>query len=153
MEFCILRIKSRFEQESQTSKPSKHGCLEAYEYAFPNGLQHWFVDSECSTHITYDRSAFTSYSTMKISVVSRMGCLSEWAEQFLTLCARIYNKSIRKPFSAESMATALYVRNQVTTLALPDNTTSYHIWHGKAPGLSHIRVIGSQCWYVLPSSN
>ena len=41
----------------------------------------------------------------------------------------------------------------VTSRSLPSNTTSYHIWFGKAPDLSHMRVFASQCWYVLPKKD
>ena len=62
----------------------------------------------------------------------------------------LYHKNIEKRFWAEAMATAVYVRNRVTSRALPANTTPHHIWHGTTPNLSHLRVFGSQCWYVVP---
>ena len=65
----------------------------------------------------------------------------------------LHDKSLPKKFWAEALATAVYVRNRVTSRSLPSNTTPYHIWFGKAPDLSHMRVFGSQCWYVLPKKD
>lgn len=48
------------------------------------------------------------------------------------------------------MATPVYICNWVTIRALLANTASYQIWLGKSPDLSHMRVFGSHCWYVLP---
>lgn len=63
----------------------------------------------------------------------------------------LHHKGIEKRFWAEAIATAVYVRNRVTSRALPSNTTPHHLWHGKAPNLSHVRVFGAQCWYVVPN--
>ena len=65
----------------------------------------------------------------------------------------LHEKSLPKKFWAEALATAVYVRNRVTSRSLPSNITPYHIWFGKAPDLSHMRVFGSQCWYVLPKKD
>ena len=62
----------------------------------------------------------------------------------------LHHKSIEKRFWAEALATAVYTRNRVTSRALPDNITPHHIWHGKTPDLSHMRVFGSKCWYIVP---
>eukprot|EP00171_Calliarthron_tuberculosum_P022031 IDg22031t1 len=41
----------------------------------------------------------------------------------------LHHKSVEKRFWAEALATAVYVRNRVTSRSLPKNTTPYHIWH------------------------
>ena len=61
----------------------------------------------------------------------------------------LHHKSISKRFWAEALATAVYIRNRCTTRALPANMTPHHIWYNEAPNLSHLRVFGSQCWYVV----
>ncbi len=63
------------------------------------------------------------------------------------------SRQVGKKFWAEALATAVYVRNRVTSRALPINTTPYHHWMGKVPNLSHFRVFGSKCWYVVPRKN
>ena len=62
----------------------------------------------------------------------------------------LYHHNIPKKFWAEALATAVYVRNRVTSRALPRNITPYYLWHGSKPDLSHLRVFGSKCWYVTP---
>ena len=64
----------------------------------------------------------------------------------------LHAKGLPKQFWAEALATAVYVRNRVTSRALPTNTTPHHIWHGNAPDLSHLRVFGCRCWYMIPKS-
>ena len=59
----------------------------------------------------------------------------------------LHYKSLPKHFWAEALATAVYVRNRVTSRSLPSNITPHHLWFGKSPDLSHMRVFGSQCWY------
>ncbi len=53
-------------------------------------------------------------------------------------------------FWAEALATAVYVRNRVTSRGLSAHITPHHIWMGCAPNLEHLRVFASRCWYVLP---
>lgn len=57
----------------------------------------------------------------------------------------------REKFRDEAIATTFYVLNRVTSRALPSNTTPYQIWHSSVPNVYHLRVFGSQCWYVLPN--
>ena len=60
------------------------------------------------------------------------------------------HKEINNRFWAQALATAVYVRNRVTSSVLPPNTIPHHKWMGKAPSLSHVRVFGSKGWYILP---
>ena len=62
----------------------------------------------------------------------------------------LHHKSMPKHFWAESLSTATYVLNRVTSRSLPPDETPHHRWYGSAPNLSHLRVFGAQCWYVLP---
>ena len=64
----------------------------------------------------------------------------------------LYAKNMEKPFWAEALQTAAYIRNRVTSRSLPNDTTPFHRWHGKVPNLSHTRIFGSRCHYILPRS-
>jgi len=60
--------------------------------------------------------------------------------------------SIPKPFWAEALSTAVYIRNRVTSTALPSDMTPHHIWHNRSPSVKHLRVFGCKCWYTLPKA-
>lgn len=62
----------------------------------------------------------------------------------------IYHANVHTKFWAESLSTAVYVRNCVTSRGLPPHTTPHDLWHEKPPNLSHLRTFGSEAWYVLP---
>jgi transposase InsO family protein len=57
-----------------------------------------------------------------------------------------------KKWWAEAVTTACYVKNRVTTVGLPSNTTPYEVWFGTRPNVSHLRVFGAKCWYVTPKA-
>jgi len=57
----------------------------------------------------------------------------------------LHHKNISKRFWGEAMATAVYVRNRVTSRSLPPKLTPYHLWYGTAPNISHLRIFGSPC--------
>eukprot|EP00171_Calliarthron_tuberculosum_P004153 IDg4153t1 len=57
----------------------------------------------------------------------------------------LHHKSVEKRFWAEALATAVYVRNRVTSRSLPPNMTPYHFWQNTSPDLSHMRVF----WIAL----
>ena len=60
------------------------------------------------------------------------------------------HKQVSKQFWAEALATAVHVRNRVTSRALPVDTTPHHIWMKTTPNIGHLRIFGSKCWYTLP---
>lgn len=62
----------------------------------------------------------------------------------------LHHKNMDRHFWAEALSTAVYIRNRVTSHGLPANITPHHLWMGSAPDLSHLRVFGSRCWYILP---
>ena len=64
----------------------------------------------------------------------------------------LHAKNMDKKFWAEALNTAVYIRNRAISRALPDCTTPYQRWHGTKPDLSHCRVFGSKCFYVLPKN-
>eukprot|EP00171_Calliarthron_tuberculosum_P022915 IDg22915t1 len=66
--------------------------------------------------------------------------------------AIMHHKGVGKRFWAEALSTAVYVRNRVTSRSLTADTTPHKIWMGTSPNVSHMRVFGSKCWYVIPSS-
>lgn len=61
-------------------------------------------------------------------------------------------ESIGKELWAEALNTAVYIRNRVASNSLPPRTTPHHRWHGSTPDLSHCRVFGSKCFYVVPKN-
>lgn len=60
------------------------------------------------------------------------------------------HKGLPKALWVEALSTAVYIRNRVTGRALRSNTTPFYLWTNQVPMLSHVRVPGSKCWYVLP---
>ena len=62
----------------------------------------------------------------------------------------LHSSGLSKEFWAEAVAAAVYIRNRVSSHALPNGETPYSRWIGKAPNLSHIRVFGCKCWHVIP---
>ncbi len=64
----------------------------------------------------------------------------------------LHTAKIEKRFWAEALSTAVYIRNRVTSRALPDNTTPYFRWMNQKPDLSHLRIFGCKCWYVIPKT-
>ena len=58
---------------------------------------------------------------------------------------------VPKRFWAEALSTALYIRNRVTSRALPSDRTPQHIRHCQASSLKHLRVFGCKCWYTVPT--
>ena len=64
----------------------------------------------------------------------------------------LHAKNLPKQFWAEALATAVYIRNRVTSKAIESDKTPHHLWKGLAPNLAHLRVFGSKCWYKIPPS-
>ncbi len=62
----------------------------------------------------------------------------------------LLSSHLSKDFWAEALATAVYVRNRVSTHTLPSGETSYHRWMRKSPNLAHIRLFCRKCLYILP---
>ena len=63
------------------------------------------------------------------------------------------HKEVSKVFWAEALSNAMYVRNQVTSRAIPAKMTPYHLWMKSVPNVGLLRVFGSKCWYTLPKHN
>lgn len=62
-------------------------------------------------------------------------------------------KGLPKCLRAEALSTVVYIRNCVTSNALPSKSSPHHIWYGHAPVLAHLRVFGCKCWYTVPKGN
>jgi len=54
---------------------------------------------------------------------------------------------------AGTIKTAVYIKNRVTSRALPVGKTPFELWTGNKPNVSHMRVFGSTCWVVLHKSH
>ena len=88
-----------------------------------------------------------AYTPQLNSVVERMN-------RTLVDCVRslLHLAQLDKKFWAEALGTAVYIRNRVISRSLPKNTAPYHLCMGESPHLSHLRVFGSKCWYIVPKS-
>ena len=64
----------------------------------------------------------------------------------------LQHMKVPKCFWAEALSTAVYIRNRVTSAALPSDITPHHLWKGFTPDISHLRVFGCKCWYTIPKS-
>ncbi len=53
-------------------------------------------------------------------------------------------KNAADEFWAEAVVTAAYIRNRMTSRSLPKNKTPFHLWFGKPPNISHLRMFGSK---------
>lgn len=102
------------------------------EYLCKNFKQH--LIEHCIQH-----QLTVKYIYQKNRVAERMKCTIFDLEHSM-----IHHKGIEKRCWAETMTTAAYLVNCVSTRALPANTT---------PFLYGMEKISNYWWYVLPSSN
>ncbi len=61
----------------------------------------------------------------------------------------LVHNNVPVEFWAEALCTAAYIRNRVTSRALPRYMTPFQVWFGKAPDVAHLRVFGCRCWYKI----
>jgi len=47
----------------------------------------------------------------------------------------------------------VYIKNRVTSRVHPVGKTTFELWTGNKPNVSHMRVFGSTCWVVLQKSH
>lgn len=59
------------------------------------------------------------------------------------------HKQVDKVYWAEALLTFTYLKDLVTSCALPNNKTHHQLWKGHAPTLSRVRVFGPKCWYLV----
>ena len=64
----------------------------------------------------------------------------------------LHAKELPKQFWAEALATAVHIRNRVTSKSIEVDKTPHHYWHGTAPDIGAMRVFGCRCWYRIPKS-
>jgi len=60
----------------------------------------------------------------------------------------IYHAGLSKTFWAETVNTAAYIRNRVTTTAT--GQTPYERWYGRNRDVSHLRVFGCTAYAHIP---
>ena len=63
------------------------------------------------------------------------------------------HKDVDQDLWADAIKTAVYIKNRVTSRALPVGKTPFELWTGNKPDVSHMRVFGSTCWVVLHKSH
>ena len=66
----------------------------------------------------------------------------------MTRCL-LFEKQIPKKLWAEAANTAVYLMNRLPTKAVLKKTP-YEAWFGSKPGVSHLKVFGSVCYYWIP---
>jgi len=59
------------------------------------------------------------------------------------------NKHVDQDLWAHAITTAVYIKNSVTSRALPVGKTPCELWTGNKPDVRHMRVFRSTCWVVL----
>lgn len=62
----------------------------------------------------------------------------------------LLHAGLPKPFWAEAVATAAYLRNRMPTSALQDKATPYEKWYGRKPNLSYLKVFGCTAYAHIP---
>ena len=114
----------------RTDRGGEYLSTEFKSYLDANGTQHQLT---------------TAYTPQQNGVAERLNrTLIDLVRSILS------HKQVNMQFWAEALATSVYVRNQVTSRALPVNTTPHHTRMGATPTIGHLRVFGSKCWYTLP---
>jgi len=59
------------------------------------------------------------------------------------------HKDVHQDLWADAVKTAVYIKNRVTSRALPFGKTPHELWTENKPDVSHMRVFGSIYWVVL----
>ncbi len=114
----------------RTDNGGEYLSNEFEEYLREHGIQHQFT---------------VAYTPQQNGVAERMN------RTVMDLVRSMLQSSkLPKEFWAEAVAAAVYIRNRVPSRSLPAGETPYHHWMGKPPNLSHIRVFGCKCWFVIP---
>jgi len=63
------------------------------------------------------------------------------------------HKDVDQDLWADAIKTAVYIKNRVTSRALPVGKTPFELWTGNKPNVCHMWVFGSTCWVVLHKSH
>ena len=64
----------------------------------------------------------------------------------------ISHANLPNSFWAETVATAVYLRNRSESSALKEDLTPYEKWYGRKPNVSHLRVFGCIAYSHIPDS-
>ncbi len=89
---------------------------------------------------------------LTVAYTPQQNGVAERMNRTLMDCVRslLYTAKLDKKFWAEALSNAVYIRNRMVSRSLPKNITPYERWKGSKPDLSHIRIFGCQCCFVLP---
>lgn len=129
----VIKRTQKTAQEVQALRTDNGGeylSNEFKSYIMEHGIQHQLT---------------VAYTPQQNGVAERMNRTLMDCVRSLLLTAKVDKK-----FWAEALSTAVYIRNRVISRSLPPNITPHHRWMGKTPNVSHLRVFGSKCWYVIP---
>jgi len=61
-------------------------------------------------------------------------------------------KYVHQDLWADAIKTAVYIKNRVTSRAIPAGKMPYELWTGNTPDVSDMRMFGSTCSVVLHKS-
>ena len=61
----------------------------------------------------------------------------------------LLDANLTKRYWAEAVSTAVYLKNRCPTRAV-QGVTPFEIWHGKKPGVDHLRVFGCDAYSHIP---
>ena len=63
------------------------------------------------------------------------------------------HKDVDQDLWPDTIKTAVYITNRITSRALPVGKTPHKLWTENKPVVSHMRVFGPTCWVVLHKSH
>jgi len=101
----------------------------------------------------HDENATTQQTT--VPDTPQQNGVAERLNRVLVEMARtmMRHKDVNQDLWADAIKTAVYIKNRVTSRALPIGKTPFELWTGNKLDVSHMRVFGSTCWVVLHKSH
>jgi len=101
----------------------------------------------------HEENGTTHHTT--VPDTSQQNGVAERLNRVLVELARtmLRHKDVDQDLWADAIKTAVYIKNRVTSRALPVGKTPHELWTGNKPDVSHMRVFGSTCWVVLYKSH
>nr|GEW42642.1 integrase, catalytic region, zinc finger, CCHC-type, peptidase aspartic, catalytic [Tanacetum cinerariifolium] len=94
----------------------------------------WYLDSECSKHMTGDRSQLINFVQKFFGTV------------------KFGNDHVAKIMGYEAVATTCYTQNR-SIIRLHHGKTPYELLYNKLPDLSFLHVLGALCYLTNDSEN
>nr|GEV18729.1 hypothetical protein [Tanacetum cinerariifolium] len=120
----------------------------------------WYLDSDCSKHMTGDRSQLINFVQKFLGTVKfgndHVAKIMGYGDYKIgnVMISRVYfvEGLGHNLFSAEAVATACYTQNR-SIIRLCHKKTPYELLHNKLPDLSFLYVFGALCYPTNDSEN